>query len=754
MKECHEKYFMDIEEISGFTTSEARNKNKKLESNDLIIKAMTLRIATLENELKTAIKNNRDTSRKLQKILHDKNDFEIKLSKYFEKDQIALIRGKKKVKWSSKTIAKALFIRRKGKSVLQSVRLHIAPLPSLNTLNKHLEKIDFAPGIIDSNIKVLAKKCQSLKESENYFCIGFDEMATIPGISKDPSSKNYLGSVTLPPRLNVQSDQLLLFTAMGLKIRIKSNVAFHFTKKGVTTGDDLKKFIFELICRLEKEVNILIKGLSFDLSALDCSLIKSLGIKFNIENKTHYFDHPSRNDKVYLHPDGTHNSKNLNQGLKNKDILIAQSIQEEFNLESNRATLKDVEKIFKNDSNSNFKLMPNVTDVVLHTKHYQKMNPLNASKFHSTDVISALKLKSNSPTSNAQKNDKQNATAFILTCFYHYHKIVTSTEPWSKNNIQKYNDDIEYLEWFADRLLLNIQIGQGKMKSVFGARMGIYSLISLSKLCFDQGFDEFIPSRVLTNAVENQFSSLRDLTPKPSAVNVKQSLRIMSACPFQFHPINGVYKWDEIDPKNISYLEIIKEMSSNSEETSPETTHTNDEMEISISIKVPQNIQWKQLMKNQNDPLREYEAFVCHMSILLNKIIPKTKCEHCASWMMVNEEHSLNRIEGFALLKMRLQYDTKNYKFTPSLENLKFMLRLEFVFQSLSIQLNPSEPKFEEIFLDNIPDIDEIETLPHCFEMTLAIASAYINYRLKSALHCRHLQKAQKFASASYANIG
>lgn len=210
--------------------------------------------------------------------------------------------------WTSKTISKALYLKAKGKSVLNAVRNNFAPLPCLKTLNTHIKHIKFQPGICDTNLKILLKKSENLSEPENYFYLAFDEISTIPGISKDPSTNLYMGSITLPHNKEILSDQLLLFVVMGLKSsRIKSNIAYHFTKKGVTTGEDLKKFIFEIVVRVENETNIQIKGLAFDLSALDCSMLKQFGIKFNIENSSYFITHPNRKDDVLLlSPDGTH----------------------------------------------------------------------------------------------------------------------------------------------------------------------------------------------------------------------------------------------------------------------------------------------------------------------------------------------------------------------------------------------------------------------------------------------------------------
>lgn len=726
-----ETTFDDTISAQDSQTVNSEDQKDNFAASDQIICSMSSRITILENQLKLSKQENNVLKRKLQKMIRERKDFEIRLSKYFGDDQLAFLRGKKMVKWSSKTIAKGLYLRRKGKSVLESVRLHIAPLPCLRTLNRHVESLKFFPGIIESNVQVLKKKCEGMKYPENFFYLGFDEMSTIPGVSKDPSTKLYLGNTTLPSNFNILSDQVLLFVVMGLQTRIKSNVAFHFTKKGITTGEHLKIFIFELIIYLENELNILIKGICFDLSALDCSLIKLLNIKFNIENKQYYIEHPNRKDDILLlSPDGTHISKNLNQGL-----ILSTGLQQSFSLDSRRAKLKDVEKIFKADGKNNFKLLPKVNEIVVHTKHFAKMDANNAVKFHSTDVISSLKLKS--------QDNTLNATAFVLSCFNLYHKIITSREGWTINNLQKYNDDVEFLQWFADDFLPNVKIGKGNMKSVFGARMGIFSVIHLSKDCFDKGYKEFKPSRVLTNPVENQFSILRSLTPKPSASHVAQSLRIMSLCPFQFNPVSSTYDWDEEDPKSIDYLKFLKEMIENPQDP------TEYEMQMFVSIEVPDAVGWNQVMKDES----EYSAFICHMSLLINEIINKQKCNQCAMWIIAPDDHSFNRLEEYQLLSIRLDMDTEHYKYTPSVHIIKYCLQLEFLYQQLSLLINPAQEDFELNFQENVPEIKEASNSVHCFELLSKVATKFISFRLKSALHSRHIQKAQKFSSKTLSTI-
>jgi hypothetical protein len=697
------------------------------------VSVLTKRITTLENQLRTSNKINTQLRKNLQKAQKYQKNFEAKLSKYYGEDQLEIIRGKIKVKWLPETISKALFIRKKGRRVLDAVRNFFAPLPSLTTVNRHVSMIKFLPGIIDFNIQMLAKKCESLKSPDDIFFLVFDETAIVPGRARDPSSNLHLGGVTLPVNPDILANQLLLFLVMGIGVRIKEIVAFHFTKSSVTKGNHLTAFIFELICEIENKANIKISGISFDLSALNCSVMKEMGIKFNLANKTYYVQHPNRpNNILLLNPDGNHCSRNLNQGQKNDDVIISNKMRKEYALDAGKSKLSDVEKIFKKDANHNFKLMPHVTDQVVHTAHYAKMNPQNAVKFHSMEVQSALEY--------AKKpNQLVQSTSFVLSALQKYHSIINSTESWKLSDTKKFEEDKNYLEWFANYFLENITIGKGNKKSIYGARMGIYTNIHLAQSCFDQNMKEYFPSRTLSNAIENKFSILRDFTATPNAVQCCQTLRTMCLTPFQQKKIGGKYVWDEKDPTKSNYLDDIKLIISSSSNNIPQS----EDIILTLCVTTPKKVLWSEVLRDKD----EFNAFVCHLSLLLNKIIPKINCKECHDWIIVEKDHSLYRLEGYKLLAKRI--GKESYKFTPSTDAVNLFLKFEHLYQKISSDCNPAEENFESSFIDNIQG-EAFYSESHCFEHIESIGNFYMIFRIKNSLHCRFTQNALKLASKSF----
>jgi hypothetical protein len=722
-----------LEKITEPLLNSDDNHRKSFDSNESeFIKSLLLRIDRLEKQLAISLKSNIRLKNDLKKNMKENSQFEKNLSKFLEPDQIKALKGTSKISWSNKTISKTLFLKRRGKNLLNIVRKCFVPLPSMTTCNKRIESIKFEPGILDLPLQTLAKKCENISPANNSFFIAFDEMAIVPGMSLDPSTKKYQGSTTLPPS-NELADQMLLFLVMGIGLRVKEFVAYHFTKKSITTGKVLMEFILKLIVKVETVAKIKISGISFDLSALDCSMIKEMGITFNLQNKKFSTPHPTRKDaKILLAPDGPHCSKNLNQGLKNKDIVVSKKLCEKFSLHSSRATLKDVEKLFKQDQKLNFKLMPHVNDTVVHTKHFDKMDAKNSVKFHSLDVQTAINF------STKSKNDKRNTTSFVLSCFQRFHDIISSTSGWKSNESEKFQKDIDFLLFFANDFLMEIQIGYGNKKSVFGSRMLIFSLIDLATESFSNGMTHFIPSRITTEPVENKFSIIRNLSSQISSVQCSQSLRTMFLTPYDFDPIRGVYRWDERETVKFNYLEFLLSLTK-------ETSSTICNQLSSQISSLNDDATWSEIFENFN----EFNAFVCHISKFLDKIIPKIKCDECSVWFNTREEHSLERIEGYKLLYSRISNDQENYPIIPSISGLQFFLNMESIYATLiEMKLHPLDPHFESSYHESV-SASEVFLKSHCFIVLALISDEYLKFRRKISLHSRLKHKAQHMASKS-----
>lgn len=666
------------------------------------------------------------------KVIKEKSSFEQNLSKFLSKDQIESINGKKKVNWGVKSISKALYLRKKGSQCLNMVRHQIIPLPSITTCNRRIQEIKYNPGILHFNVELLAEKCKNLLPQERNFAIAFDELAIIPGKSFDPSSKLHLGNVTLP-RSDCQANMALVCIVMGLVKRIKQVVACHFTDKS-TKGDSMLEFLSSLVCITEDNCNIKIRALSFDMGTANRSMLSNLGITLNLKNEICHIIHPNRpSDKLYLVCDPTHASKNMNQGLKNNGAVVSQLFVDINNLSSLRASKDDVVNILTTDETLSYPLAPQLNREVLYPNQFEKMNPRNSTKFHSMDVSTAIQYR------NADDlQGKTSTTSFVLDNLNRLHQVMTSRVPWRVNtveNLHKFESDTRFLLWFADIFLKNVCLGTGRLTSVVGIKMSIKSYINLAReFLFVEEIGSFVPSRLLTDAIENVFSILRSLTPLPSAVQVLQSLRIMSISQLQFEPIDGVYNWDETDKVSIDFVEMLKRQN-------PSATTNTDEFDIEVHLN--ENYSWLQLFESKLD----FNSFVCFLSCLIGKVSKKIKCHECREWVRAIDILDMKEIDGYELLSMRHSLDN-NYALVPSLDMLQLGLNLEFLFRCFSQLIPLDSVNFKKICNKSSLFLTEIQVF-HCHDVISIVAEQFITSRIKMILHKREKHKAVTFASKS-----
>ncbi len=89
------------------------------------------------------------------------------------------------------------------------------PLPSLRTIHRSLEDIDFASGILEKISGVMRTKVSAMKETERECCITLDEMKIDQKIDWDRKLDKL---VTLPSHL-CKADHALVFMLEGTSIR-------------------------------------------------------------------------------------------------------------------------------------------------------------------------------------------------------------------------------------------------------------------------------------------------------------------------------------------------------------------------------------------------------------------------------------------------------------------------------------------------------------------------------------------------------
>lgn len=192
-----------------------------------------------------------------QELAKEHNTLQTNLSSYFNHDQVAALKNPShSVKqWDANTIKKAILIQSIGSTrVLNYCRKNVAPLPCDRTLRSILQNLSLKPGILHEVISILNTELEHFTPSQMRMGIVFDEKALVPGESIERMTKNYYGKVTLPPGEDY-ADNVLVFLLVGIEIRVKEIVAYHFISKK-SNADSLARFLKELIRTIEKETLI------------------------------------------------------------------------------------------------------------------------------------------------------------------------------------------------------------------------------------------------------------------------------------------------------------------------------------------------------------------------------------------------------------------------------------------------------------------------------------------------------------------
>lgn len=254
----------------------------------------------------------RNLKRKVKILEVDKNDScknEQLLKQRFNKDQILAMRCKstKFKKWSNSTITKALKLKSAcGNSGYEELIKQKIPLPSLRTLIRRLENLNFDTGILEEAFDFLRVKVQNFKDAHEKDCAIFlDEMAIKPGRTYDAALKKNLGNVTLPGHSGVAT-HVLVIMLRGTNTRWKQTIAYFFTGNSVN-GAAYEQILFNVINKAE-DIGLNVLSITSDMGASNQALWRIWNITAGRYSKTQIFiQHPLDPErKIYIFADVPH----------------------------------------------------------------------------------------------------------------------------------------------------------------------------------------------------------------------------------------------------------------------------------------------------------------------------------------------------------------------------------------------------------------------------------------------------------------
>jgi hypothetical protein len=135
--------------------------------------------------------------------------------------------------WSTDTLIKAYKIRLTcGSTGYDVLREMGQPLPSQHTLQRRMEHLKFAPGLLNEILIQLKIKVETMKDEEKHCAILLDEIAITPKYDYDPSIGLVLRKPTIPSSSG-QFEELathgLVYMIAGVTTRWKQIVGYQLT---------------------------------------------------------------------------------------------------------------------------------------------------------------------------------------------------------------------------------------------------------------------------------------------------------------------------------------------------------------------------------------------------------------------------------------------------------------------------------------------------------------------------------------------
>lgn len=659
-----------------------------------------------------------------------------KMSEKMSNNQMQLLTNQvlKVKEWDENSIMKAVVLKFKGGSnVLEFTRKHVCPLPSLRTIQRHFEKLDFMPGILSDNLKVLKNLVTDFSLSQLRFGLYFDEKAFIPGESRVGGTDNFIGKVTLPPRDEYASN-VLLFLVGGIQERIKIPVAFHFTSKS-DTGKAQAEFLLKIIIETEEKTGIFIDFICFDLGPTNQAMLKELGNSIGKSNKNFHISHPRDSErKLFLVPDNEHCCKNLIANFRNHDVEIPQKFVQKYSLSSNIAKLSDVEKLCKSQMKLDFKADKNLTDAIINPDHFAKMKSHTFEAIMTESVVASLEL--HDQIKRKRDSNKVSATAFVLAKIDQWHHLTSKGELCVED--ENYSEIKNFLLESIE-IIDNLKFNNRHNICQTGAVWATLALLELTEYWSTIEMPHTKVKYLLNNCIENAFSIISSKQIKPSPCHIVEGIKAYSISKFFNDPITGSYNWERDSFEN--GFSLLKYLKGKREKTQNFVDVYEPKIDIPTIVK----------MQDIFDYDYEHFTFYCFICDTINDIFSKHSCDDCKDLCIDQENvrekyHKLQNIKSSTDHPLIFKFSHNTIVLRPSklLENL--FMQLEFVYSEI-LQHEENSSVIKNAFMK---EVESNFLIPiHCETLHEKIIQTFITKRLNISKEIRLVHRKSRFASKS-----
>lgn len=561
--------------LSASTNAESESNRKLREE----LAETQQKLQTCNKLLAKSDKMLRRTKANLHSVLRRKtHESGVKLKssiqKFLNEDQVdAMVRGTTKgSKWSDSTITKSLRLKfSSGSSGYTELRKQGYPAPGERTLRRNIEDVQLKEGIFDEMFELMKQKIATFTDDRMVDCeLAFDEITHERGQQYDPATKSLVGKSSFKNNKGEYEDALhsLTFMLAGIEARWKLIVAHYYTPASMK-GEELKPIIDEIIRKAE-EIGLRVHLVASDMGPVNQALWNAYGVcivRRNSSTVVNSIEHPQdKKRRLWFSADGGHLLKNIkNCLLNNKTIAVTPNFMASYNLPSSVVKVAHIEELSTIQENQEFKLARKLKPKMLDTDNpFGKMKVCSAKQFLSRDVSAALNL----VATVEEDKEEWRVSATFLEVVSKWFAHVTSRHRGmalgktrgNEFSEKKFDETVAFLEEVIE-LFRNMKVGaKFEFKPVQrGVVITTTSYIELTKyLIQEKGYTYVLGGRLTTDGVENVYSLARIKHEKPTALQFKQSLRVIAISQYMKPVKTSSYEEDDREMFSPSLTEFKK----------------------------------------------------------------------------------------------------------------------------------------------------------------------------------------------------
>lgn len=428
----------------------------------------------------------------------------------FNDDQIDMLERnlKKCSRWSNETIDKALRIKFScGDIGYQELLKQNIPLPSMRTLSRKIEELNFDSGIQNDIFKLLEIKFSFVTNEHQRECVlVFDEININARTSCNEATKESSGEIT-PSAHNGDAAHALVIMLAGITSGWKQVVAYYYTRDPVQV-QFLKPIILDITQRAEKS-GLRVCNIVCDMGPNNQALWSLFGLQASEQNVKNFVVHPIHSDrKLYFTTDVPHLMRDLKSIFRNnKCIYLSESIQTKNDLPSSCIRAEYFNQVAESQNN---------IQILLSSKSEDE-------DFNSANTSSRL-------ISDIEEKREFDTTAWFVNKISNWFTIMTSGHPskaLNKVNMDEYIEVIENLKEIIE-IFETMQAGEtnGWEPIKTGVIISTLSILQLSEYFLqDKQVSYLLTGKFTENCVENLFSVIRSKHSVPNRQQFKQHLR-------------------------------------------------------------------------------------------------------------------------------------------------------------------------------------------------------------------------------------